>query len=146
MTTDIRITQNALGVWDFNLTPEGDLDNGDFLDSSITYALLGEQRASISEVAIAEHRRGWIGNEGADFENGSKIWIYHQSRLTRTTINGIKDAALSALNYFVSDGIATKIDVDVLIENNSLLLKVDIFVSSSKVETKFFTLWQNTGL
>ena len=146
MVTDIRVTQAANGIWDFNLDSNGDLDNGDFFDSSITYAILGERRASESEVLISQNRRGWIGNEGKDFENGSKIWLFEQARLTRSILNDIQSAALDALEYFVEDGIATRITASASLQNGAAVLFVQIFVSPSKVETRFFVLWENTGL
>ena len=146
MTTDLRIIQSKTGIWDFNLNSNGDLENGDFFDSSITYAILGERRASESEVLISENRRGWIGNEGKDFENGSKIWLFEQARLTRSILNDIQSAALDALEYFVEDGIATRITATAFLQNGSAVLSINIFVSPSKVETRFFVLWSNTGL
>ena len=146
MTTDIRIEQNANGIWDFNLNTQGDLDNGDFLDSSLLYAILGERRASPSEVPISQNRRGWIGNDGKNFENGSKLWLFEQSRLTRSVLNDIQSAALDALNYLIDDGLATNIEATATIQNNIVILKIDIIVSQSRVETRFFELWNNTGV
>ena len=145
MTTDVRITQAATGIWDLSLNSEGDLENGDFLDSSLLYAILGERRASESEVPISENRRGWIGNEGKLFENGSKIWLFEQSRLTRSILNDIQSAALDALSYLIDDGLATNVETTATIQNRVVILQVDIFVTPSKVETRFFELWNNTG-
>ena len=103
MTTDVLVTQNISGYYDLSLNDDGDLANGDFFDSSIIYSIFGERRASASEVAIAERRRGWIGNVGKDFENGSKIWLYFQARLTRDVMNGIKTEALKSLQWLVDD-------------------------------------------
>ena len=71
MTTDIRFTQAANGIWDISLDSNGDITNGDFLDTSLLYALLGERRATEYEVPISSTRRGWIGNENKTFKNVS---------------------------------------------------------------------------
>lgn len=145
MTTDVSIDQNAIGIWDLSLNSQGDLNNGDFLDSSLLYAILGERRASASEVPISENRRGWIGNEGKTFENGSKIWLFEQARLTRSILNDIQSAALDALSYLVDDGLATNVQSTATLQNGFVALEINISVSPSRVETRFFELWNNTG-
>jgi len=127
MTTDLRVTQSETGIWDFSLDENGDLANGDFLDTSITYAILGEKRASPSEVPISQNRRGWNGNEGKSFENGSKIWLFHQSRLTRSVLSDLESEALSALNYFIVNNAATEITANALFQNQGVTLEIKIF-------------------
>ena len=112
---------------------------------SILYALYGEKRAGPEEVSSPEFRRGWIGN-GSDFENGSKLWLLSQSRLTRDTLNRIEDEARKALQYLVDDGLAVSISrVNAALKNGSVVLDITINRSPDKVDRKFFTLWENTG-
>lgn len=145
MTNDLKVNQQDNGIWDLSLTSSGDLEGCDCFDASITYAILGERRASESEVLISQNRRGWIGNEGKIFENGSKIWLFEQSRLTRTILNDIQSSALDALNYLVDDGMATRITAEATLRSGSVNLSIQIFISPSRVETRFFELWSNTG-
>ena len=145
MTTDIRFTQAANGIWDISLDSNGDITNGDFLDTSLLYALLGERRATESEVPISSSRRGWIGNENKTFENGSKLWLFEQARITRSVLNDIQTTALDALSYLVNDGLAVNVTADAALSNGAVTLTINIFVDQSRVETRFFTLWENTG-
>ncbi len=146
MTTDavLRIDPTS-GLYDINLDENGDIESADFFDTSIMYALYGEKRAGPEEVSSPEFRRGWIGN-GSDFENGSKLWLLSQSRLTRDTLNRIEDEARKALQYLVDDGLAVSISrVNAALKNGSVVLDITINRSPDKVDRKFFTLWENTG-
>lgn len=145
MTTDVVVEQTG-NIWDIPLTPEGDFENGDFFDTSLVYSLLGERRASASEIPISENRRGWIGNEGKDFENGSKVWLFDQSRLTRTTLNGIQNAALDGLTWLIEEGFLVNIEISAVVNSNGISLEITLFRFNSKVERRFFELWQNTGV
>ena len=145
MTTDIAMAQDVLLKWDAFLDDNGDLSNGDFFDSSIQYSLLGEQRASPSEVPTSHLRRGWIGNEGTTFENGSKLWLYEQSRITRTTLNLIQSAALDSLLWLVSQGYLVNVEVTATLQDRMIILEIDLFRPYSEVDRRFFPLWENTG-
>ncbi|MCW8930008.1 MAG: phage GP46 family protein [Gammaproteobacteria bacterium] len=144
MTTDIKLIQTD-NVYDIVFDDNGDIANGDFLDSILIYALFGEKRASESEVPIASMRRGWIGNEGKTFENGSKLWLFEQSNITRAVLNDIQSTALDALTYLIDDGYAVDIEASAVLQNNQVVLNILIYITQSKVETRFFVLWQNTG-
>ena len=131
--------------YDWSLNSSGDFTNKNSFDSQILYALLGEQRATESEIPVSENRRGWIGNEGKDFENGSKIWLYEQARLTRSTLNGVKDSALDALQYFVNENLIDSITVEAEFTILNIRLQITLFRFNSPAETKFFNVWDNTG-
>ena len=146
MTTDVRIIQSSSSLWDLTLDSSGDLDSGDFFDSSLAYSLLGERRASPSEVPTSSRRRGWIGNEGQGFENGSKLWLYEQSRLTRSTLNAIQSEAVDALLWLVEEGYAVNVQAFASLSGGNIVLEVFIYRFNSIVERRFFELWQNTGV
>ena len=146
MTTDavLRIDPTS-GLYDINLDENGDIESADFFDTSILYALYGEKRAGPEEVSSPEFRRGWIGN-GPDFENGSKLWLLSQSRLTRDTLNRIEDEVRKTLQHLVDEGFAVSISLaNATLKNGSVVLDITINRSPDKVDRKFFTLWENTG-
>ena len=97
---------------------------------------------------MSRKRRGWIGNEHTPgFEIGSKIWLYEQAKLTRTVMNRIEDAARTALQSLVMDGFALSIQtVEVSLTESGVVLELKIERDPSEVETRFFTLWGNTGV
>lgn len=145
MTTDAVLKIDvASQLYDFQLDDNGDIKTADFFDTSLLYSLFGERRASPNEVVDARLRRGWIGND--DFENGSKIWLLSQARLTRDTLNRLQDEAAKALQWLVDDGHAVSIDqVTATVSGGRVLLDITIRRSRDKVERRLFTLWENTG-
>lgn len=134
-------------IFDISIGDDGDIVTDDFFDTSITYSLLGERRASSSQVPDSELRRGWIGNENKDFENGSLLWLMEQSRLTRSNLNTIESLARDALTWLVDDGFAVSInDIKASSKNGQVIIDIEIARSRSRVERRFFILWQNTGI
>lgn len=145
MTTDAVLQINeATGLYDISFDENGDIKTADFFDTAILYSLFGERRASPDEVVEPEKRRGWIGNE--DFENGSKLWLLEQARITRETLNKAQYEAAVGLSWFVDDGLAVSIDDPVAtVKDGKMQLEATIRRSRDKVIRKFFTLWENTG-
>lgn len=136
------------GIYDIKIGFDGDIETADSFDTYIIVALLTDARADESEVADARKRRGWIGNEHTPgFEMGSKLHLFEQSRLTRTTMNGIEDEALDALQSLVDDGFAVAIrSADVRATVTGVILETEIQRTPSEVEKRFFELWNQTGL
>lgn len=135
-------------IFDFQLNSAGDILTADFFDTAILVSLLTDRRANESEVLDPENRRGWIGNESTpDFEQGSKIWIYEQSKLTRIILNKISIAGNDALQWFVVDGFADSIDVvETIATISGLALNLIIRRPNSRVEKRHYELWNNTAI
>lgn len=146
--TDAVLTIDATTqLYDITIGADGDILTDDFFDTSLLYSLLGERRADPSEVVEPQLRRGWIGSEGKDFEDGSKLWLFEQARVTRSNLNRIEDEARKALQWLVDDGLVVSVDeVTATVKSGKITLEIVIRRSRSKVERRFFTLWQNTGL
>lgn len=146
--TDAVLTVNATTqLYDISIDTDGDILTDDFFDTSLLYSIFGERRANESEVSESRLRRGWIGNEGKDFENGSKLWLFEQARVTQTNLNRIADEARKSLQWLVDDGFAVSIDeVNATVKNGKVTLEIVIRRSRSEVERRFFDLWKNTGI
>lgn len=146
--TDAVLTIDATTqLYDISFDTDGDILTDDFFDTSILYSIFGEKRADSSEVVEPQRRRGWIGSEGKDFENGSKLWLFEQARLTKSNLNRIDDELRKALQWLVDDGFAASVDEVVnTIISNGILLDGIIRHSRSPVERRFFEFWQNTGI
>lgn len=136
------------GVFDIQIGPDGDILTADAFDTAILVSLLADKRADESEVGPSDFRRGWIGNEVTPgFEIGSKLWIYYQSRLSRTVMNRVAQEATDALQWLVDDGYAVAIRATRLgLGTTGVTLEIEIQRSPSEVEKRFFELWQNTGV
>jgi len=142
---DAVLTKGQSGLYDFAIDTKGDILTAESFDTAILYSLFGERRASATEVQPPQLRRGWIGND-ADFENGSKLWLFTQARLTRTNLNRIADEATKALQWLVDDGFAVAIDgVDAYVSGGRPFLDVTIRRSRDKVARNSFDIWENTG-
>ena len=145
-SNDVVLSKNADDVFDISFDSEGDIETNDFLDTSLLRTVYGERRALLSEVPTPELRRGWIGSVTRDFEDGSKIWLYEQSPLNRTTMNGVKDELIVALSWLLDFDAALSYEVDVSIDGNSTInADIKIQRSTSKVENRFFKLFENSG-
>ena len=146
-TTDAVLAADSTGLYDFSLDASGDILTEDFFDTSILMSLFCERRAIASEMPASHLRRGWIGNESTPgFEIGSKVWLYEQARLTRATLNGINSVIKEALQWMIDDNIALEVAASsTLSRNNSITVEVTITRPNSKVEKRYFELWENTG-
>ncbi len=146
---DAILQELAGGIYDLTIGFDGDIATEDSFDTALVVSLLSDRRANESEVPESHRRRGWIGNEVTPgFEIGSKVWLFEQARLNRTTMNGIADAARDALQWFIDDDLVVAVrNVQVaLVGRDQVSLEVTIERTSSEVEKRFFTLWENTGI
>jgi phage gp46-like protein len=128
--------------YDIHFDAQGDIETADQLNTAILMSLFCERRAASSEMPAPELRRGWIGNVSTPgIEIGSKLWLYEQARVTKSTLNGIASEALNGLNWLVEDGIAVDIDAEATING----LTVNLTRPNSEVSTQFYKLWEGTG-
>lgn len=142
---DAILTKKAAGYYDMDIGADGDIVTRASLDTAILYSLFGERRASADEMPLPQLRRGWIGNDSTS-ENGSKLWLFTQERLTRSTLNRIEDEAKKGLSWLVSDGLAVAIDdVSAYILGGRPFLDVTIRRSRDTVDRISYDLWEMTG-
>lgn len=135
------------GLYDVRIGWDGDLETADSFDTYIVVALLTDARADAADVLEPSRRRGWAGDEAMPgFGIGSKLWLYDQARLTRTTLNAVSEAAVEALQSLVEDGHAIAIrTVEVRATASGVYLEVEIEKPQSTVEHRLFELWAATG-
>lgn len=145
-SNDVVLKKDPNGVFDISFDSEGDIDTSDFLDTSLLRTIYGQRRAFSSEVPVPEMRRGWIGNATRSFEDGSKVWLYEQAKLTRTTINGVRDELNIALSWLLDFDAALSYDVQVSIDSEiKMTAEISVQRSASKVENRFYKLFENSG-
>ena len=145
--TDAVLNRPPNGHFDFAIDTNGDILQADFFDTAILVSIYERKRASESEISRPEFREGWIGNESIpDFERGSKIWLYEQSRLTRDVMNNIIDAANESLAWLMSEGFAVDIVSDVNRKKGRVFLNITIQRPESITIKKELFLWDNSGI
>jgi len=143
--TDAQL-QETNGIYDIVIDSVGDIQSKDFFDTAILMSLFCERRASSSEMPTSRLRRGWVGNESTPgFEIGSKLWLFEQSRLTRSVLNGLGSVAKEGLNWMVEDGIASSVDASALLQDGVVKLNITITRPNSTVVNRYYDLWENTG-
>jgi len=112
-------------------------------------SLFCERRATASQVPEPARRRGWIGNAQGDiqdFEIGSLLWLYYQSRLSSAVANGVESAAVECLKWLLDDDLANRIESETDFRGVSVDLILTIHVVNKPVEIRNFELWKNTGV
>lgn len=145
---DIAIFQDEFGLFDLRIGDDGDLVATEGFNTTIKISVLSRQRATAVEMPDTIRRDGWWGNIASlisDFENGSKLWLLQQSRLTTETANQAKDFINKATAWLVENGWAVSIETNIKIVNDILDVVVTIFRPNGQVEKVGFELWNNTG-
>lgn len=145
---DIRLLQDANGRFDIVLE-NGDLADEDGFDTAIYISLFTDALAPAAIVLKPENRRGWIGNVVSpviDRDLGGLLWLTEQSRLNQNTLNEAVSHARQALNWFVEDELAEKIEVSgEIVPISGIRLTIIITVLHGETETHYVSLWEVTG-
>jgi phage gp46-like protein len=144
---DIKMRLNSDDYYDFSIK-NGDFEMVEGFDTAIQMSIFCERRASESEIKIPEKRRGYWGNECLEvigFENGSKLWLLSQCRLTNETLNKAIDYTQSCLKWLVDDGYLDKVVVGGnLISGTTAILNIDLYRANNIVFSKGYDIWQRT--
>lgn len=142
---DIKFTKNKDGIYDFNITPEGDFETDSTIENPINASLFTNARADASEVPIAKDRSGWWGNElyetiGHQF--GSKLHLLKQRRFNEETKNIVIDYIRNGLQWLIDDGIVNNIDVSAtLVYGDVNTIEVEItLINDEKTEVLTLTI------
>lgn len=143
---DAKLISDGFGGWDINIDSNGDIESEDSLDTYILVCLFTDKRADASEVSISHKRRGWIGNEDTPgFEMGSKLWLLDQEKATNATAASAGAYASEALQQLVIDKLALSVKAVGILVHEGIRIEVTIQRTDSKVEVRYFNLWENTG-
>jgi len=145
MASDVIIRQDK-GYYDFEWSDNGDIPVDQALDTAILMSIYEEVRANSSEIAVDNLRRGWIGNESTPgFEQGSKMWMFEQERITTSMLAELGTVINNGLKWLIDDIIAVSTSANALLKNSEIVAETIFERPSGKIERKLFTLWSNTG-
>lgn len=120
-----------------------DLVLDDSLVTAVLVSLFSDARADANpSVPIAEQDlRGWWGEEQGD-AFGSSLWQLEREKITTTTIERARTAARAALEWLLTEGIASAVDVRASrLSTNGLLLEVGITRGTAP---RWAHLWRGT--
>lgn len=147
MTTDV-VLNNAKGYYDFEWTESGDISTDQTLDTYILMCLFEEVRATPAEMPESNRRRGWVGNESTPgFEQGAKAWLFEQERTTGTVLAELGPVIRNGLQPMIDEGIAVSVEVETpFLRGGKVCVFINLGRDGSKVDRRFFELWDNTGI
>ncbi|TAM50234.1 MAG: hypothetical protein EPN57_20660 [Paraburkholderia sp.] len=89
------------------------LVTGNDLASATLISLFTDRTANPDDVIPdgTDDPRGWWGDLGEDRPIGSRLWLLSRAKQTQETLNNAVDYAKEALEWFIDDGVAARIDV-----------------------------------
>ena len=143
---DVDVIKNNDGVYDIYFE-NGDIGKIGGFDTAIKLSLMCEKRALSSEMIRPETRRGWWGNlfNGySGFEIGSKNWLLAQARATQLTLNLAITYSQDALQWFITDGFVSNIDVTGTLGNSEIAVDIKFLRGASLVGSYGYAIWNNT--
>lgn len=140
---DIKLIDRG-DYYDFDIV-DGDIVSDESFETSLITCLLVDRRADSSEIVQPEKRRGWIGSIGNEYQLGSKLWLYAQSRMTNGITQSIQNELLLATKHYIDDGLVKDVKAVVIIEENRIGFEIFMLRFDSIVDTRYFELWNNTG-
>lgn len=148
---DIAVSNEGRDFLDIDFE-NGDIKTTDGFETSLLMSILGNKRASASEVPAPQNRRGWWGNEALDFDDyeiGSKLWLLNQARQTQRTLNDSITYSRDATQWYVDDNFLDKVQVTaeyVKVGNDRVLeILINLVKFQNSVLSKGFRIWQNTS-
>ena len=147
MSQDIMLENIGAGIFDL-VVVDNVLSTVTGFETAILVSLLSDARASSSSVGLPSRRRGWVGNiETADTgrQFGSRLWTFHQARLTESTLNGLSVAAQEALSWMIEDGIARSVSAVAEKTDISEATIEIVIVTPVGSEERYAFTWRQTG-
>jgi len=147
MFQDIKVKLNN-GIFDFEITENGDLALTENFDSLVYASLFTDASAEDGEIAIKEQQRGWYGNlfnSNQDRQLGSKIWLYSQSRNTEDAANLIKNSTYTALKWLIEDVFLKEIKIETIKNFKELTLNIKLITLTNNTENYLFKIWEDFG-
>lgn len=154
-TVDLKLTQTIstsdyLEFFDLSIADNGDLHIETGFNTAIIMSLFCERRAHPYEVSTPRYRRGWWGNTTRTdgHEDGSRLWLLEQSRLTTSTLRLAEKYAEESLQWFIEDTDLKSFTVsaEATLNNNEpvVRLQINLLRKNNANESLYFTVWSNT--
>jgi phage gp46-like protein len=144
MTTDVQLNTDN-GYFDISWTDSGDIATAQSLDTAILMSIFEEARATPAEVPAAPLRRGWLGNEFADLEQGSKLWEFTHERVTATMLSELGVVIQNAMSWMVDTHVAERVAVSSpTYQSGAVSIGIE-WVYQGDAGNQYFTLWGATG-
>tara|TARA_R110000868_G_scaffold188800_2_gene431609 strand:+ start:329 stop:778 length:450 start_codon:yes stop_codon:yes gene_type:complete len=142
---DLKLIKDTNGNYDISFE-SGDFALTNGLETSFLMTIFCQKRDETAE--DPRSRGGWIGNELNDggFEQGSLIWTLYQSRLDDDIVNICQNYLEDAFQWYIDDGIAKEINIEVekTLDNQGLKATIVALRNDNTEFTQNYDLWTNT--
>ncbi len=145
---DAKLIKNEDDSFTIGITA-GDLTNEDGFDTAINLSLFTNKRAPDGKINEEKNNHGSLRDTVSPVLNrkhGSLLWLLEQSRLTPTNRNLATEYSQDALNWFVEDGLAKKVNVKTeIIPRLGFEILIIITHNNDEVTNHYRKLWELTG-
>lgn len=152
--TDAALVWNT-GAWHGDIALDRGavvIDNG--LRTAILISLFTDARAPADAPLPEESadRRGWWGDDftategrprNTTSETGSLLWLLARSKITQATINRAREYTIAALQWLLTDGIASRLDVQVEAQDRQrLAIRVELDRPQGPARELYDFVWE----
>lgn len=123
----------------------GDLINGDDLQTAIIISLFTDRVARDDDNIDGDDRRGWWGDSGEDMDIGSRLWLLRRQKLIQKVAQKAEDYARESLQWLITDGVVSSIDVVTQIvypRRLNMVLRYRKPGSADGTDMRFFWVWE----
>ena len=139
---------NALGDWQI---AAGDLQTGQDLETVCLVSLFTDKLATPDFVPTdgTTDRRGWWADPYNDQPLGSNLWQLERAKKTRDTLGLARTYALDALQWLITDGVASQVDCNTMWLGGAGSTALGIAIAIVKPDgslTRFTFAWAWQGL
>ena len=120
MPDDMKLVWTSTATYaDINIV-NNDVEHDDGLETAVLISLFCDARARDDDElpdTRSSDRRGWWGDlvnpaEESD-STGSRLWLLSRAKTTQETLVLCEQYVREAVQWFITDGVATSIEVDV---------------------------------
>lgn len=132
------------------------VENGDLaidrgLETAVYISLFSWARAkAVDDVPEGTSKFGWWGDQVSDdmrHRTGSRLWLMPRRKLTQATINNAVQHTKECLNWMLSDGVVSSVDI---IPETKPTGEMDIIIrfyryGEQVLELRYNKLWEQMG-
>jgi phage gp46-like protein len=142
----IQLTwDNEAQTVDLSRADGENIDTSELLNTAVFISLFTRRRALNDDVLPEPlgHREGWWGDAYPEVDGdliGSRLWLTGRGKITSSTMNDIRVYAEEALQWFIDDGIASSVVVEVEHHRDDIIaFKVEMALTTGARWSEVYT-------
>lgn len=143
--TTVWNTALSYGDWLLN---GADLQGGNDLTTAIYISVFTDRLAEPSDEIPdgTNNPRGWVGDLGAQYPIGSRIWLLMRAKQTQDTLNRAHDYLVEALQWLLDDGVVASFDITTEYPGPGFLAASIVAHKPNGTKLTAFATWPWTGV